>query len=99
MAETGEDKMIQSRRNIGITVAVLGLLLTCCLCPLALNSLAILGGGPGFYGRLFAARAGRLVASSYVIGAQNVCAALLALIVLIMGIVVLVQSRGHDQSG
>ena len=89
--------MIQNTRNVGIAVAVLGLLLSCCLCPLALNSLLIIGGRPGFYGQLFSQRVGRLIASSYVVGAQSVCATLLALVTLIIGIVLLVQSRGNDK--
>jgi hypothetical protein len=87
---------VNNKQTTGIAVAVLGLLLTCCLCPLALNSLAVLGGGNNMYARFFSARAGRLIVSSYVVGAQNVCATVLALIVLVTGIVMLVQSRGND---
>ncbi len=86
---------MNSRKNIGIAVGVLGLLLTCCLCPLALNSLGVISGGNGFYGQMFSSRLGRLTAASYVIGAQNVCAGLLALIVLVVGIVVFVQAKGN----
>jgi hypothetical protein len=89
---------MKNGKNIGIVVTVVGLLLTCCLCPLALNFLAIITGGTGFYGQLFSSRVGRLTASSYVIGAQTICAGLLALILLILGIVVLVQARGNGST-
>jgi hypothetical protein len=86
---------MKNNKNIGIIVTVLGALLTCCLCPLALESLTILSRvnrGVGFYGRFFA----RSGASVYY--GQTVCAGVLALILLVIGIVILVQARGNGST-
>ena len=87
---------MKNTRNIGIVVAILGLLLTCCLCPLALESLGTLSRinrGVGLYGRFFPRIAVQVQS------AQVTCSGVLALIVLIIGIVVFVQARGNGSGG
>ena len=88
---------MKDRKTIGIVVAVLGLLMTCCLCPITLNSLVFIGseGRTTLYGRAFPRLIGRLTTATYVSSAQYLCVSVLALIVLIIGIVVLVQARGN----
>jgi hypothetical protein len=86
---------MNSRKNIGIVVAVLGLLLTCCLCPLALNNLYQLATRQSFYNQIFSTRMGNFILATYVTSGQIVCAGLLALIVLVIGIVVLAQAKGN----
>jgi hypothetical protein len=86
---------MKNGKNIGIVVTVLGLLLTCCLCPLAMNSLVSFGRVRGdLYEQIFR----NLRTATYIAGAQAVCAGVLALIVLIIGIVVLVQARGNGSA-
>lgn len=91
---------MQKSRNMGIAMAILGLLLTCCLCPMAINSLLLIATSTGrptdvvsLYGRIFAERMGNLTLSSYVIAAQQSLACLLALVILVLGIVAVVQAR------
>ena len=89
---------MQNKRTLGIAFAVLGLLMTCCLCPMVINSLVFISsaGRTSLYGRAFPKLIGRLTTATYISGAQLVCASSLALIVLVIGIVVFVQSRGND---
>ncbi|CAG0946748.1 hypothetical protein ANRL1_03233 [Anaerolineae bacterium] len=91
---------MQKPMNLGIAMAILGFLLTCCLCPLAINSLLLIATSTGrptdvvsLYGRIFAERMGNLTLSSYVIAAQQSLACLLALVILVLGIVAVVQAR------
>lgn len=92
-----------NNRILGIIIAVLGLLMTCCTCPLVLNSLIFIltsGGKPvSLYGQVFTTRIGNLTASSYVVAGQNVCVTGLALIVLIVGIVMIVQEIRRQSAG
>lgn len=88
---------MNNRRTIGITFTVLGLLTTCCLCPLALNSLSVLVTRQGLYGRIFRG-VSMPQAVNYISNGQIVCTSILALIVLIAGIVVLVQARGNGSA-
>ena len=92
--------MNDKQRNISIGVAVSGLLLLCCICPLALNSwLFILtsSGNPrdrvSLYSQLFATTVGNLPLSNYVTGLQFLCASVLALVVLVLGVVAFMQAR------
>ena len=92
--------MNDKQRNISIGVAVSGLLLVCCLCPLVLNSwLFILtsSGNPrdriSLYGQLFTTTVGNLPLSNYVTGLQYLCASVLALVVLVLGVVAVMQAR------
>jgi hypothetical protein len=89
---------MSSRKNIGIAVAVLGLLLTCCLCPLALNNLYLLATRQSIYGQMFSTRMGNWTLATYVSSGQLVCAGLLALIVLVIGVVVFVQAKGNGKT-
>ena len=86
--------------NLGVTMAVLGFLLTCCLCPLALNSVSIIATSSGRpsdlfspYGVFFSTRMGNVTASTYVIGLQLLCASLIALIIFVVGIMSFVRMR------
>ena len=89
---------MNNRQTIGIVVAVSGLLLTCCLCPLVVNSLYLISSQQSLYGQLFSIRIGQFTAATYVIAAQYVCASVLALVVLIFGIVMLVQARNTSSA-
>ncbi len=84
-----------NNRIIGIIVAVLGLLMTCCMCPLVINLLVFIltsGGKPvSLYSQVFSTRIGNLTAATYVNAGQSVCVTILALLVLIVGIVMIVQ--------
>lgn len=87
-------------RGLGIAVTLLGLLLTCCLCPLAVNSLVFIATSAGspsglvsLYGRWFPTKMGSINLAAYISGAQLILSTILALLVLIMGIVILVRIR------
>lgn len=87
-------------KTAGIILAVLGLVLTCAVCPLALNNLLVMatsGGRPqdifNLYGALFPNRFGNLTLSSYVILVQESCATILALVVLVIGAIMFAQAR------
>ena len=91
--------MNDKQRNIGIGVAVSGLLLLCCICPLALNSWLFTltsSANPrdaiSLYGRIFALT-GTAGLSSYVTGLQYLCISVLALVVLVLGVIVFTQAR------
>ncbi len=81
-----------------IVVALAGLLLICCLCPLALNFLALVGtnGRTSIYSSVFpsSAHIGNISLLTGIITFQVLCGALLGLIVLIVGIVLFFSSRG-----
>ena len=86
-----------NNKVLGIVVGVLGLLLTCCLCPLVLNSVVFLATAgqktpTSIYGNVFSQRIGNILASNYVSAGQLICTDTLALIVLIVGVVMLVQA-------
>ena len=86
-----------NNKILGVVVGVLGLLLTCCLCPLVVNSVVFLATAGqkspvNIYSNVFPQRIGNVVASGYVMTGQYVCTSTLALIVLIVGIVLLVQA-------
>jgi hypothetical protein len=92
--------MNDKQRIISIGVAVSGLLLLCCICPLALNSWLFAltsSANPrdaiSIYGRLFSTPVGNLSLASYVSGLQFLCVSVLALIVLVLGIVAFMQAR------
>lgn len=88
---------MSNKRTIGIVVTMLGLLLTCCACPLAVDRLVSFGNrGIGFYARTFPRLARWFPAAIHISSVQVICISLLALIVLIVGIVVLVQARSND---
>ncbi len=91
-----------SRRNLGLIAVVIGILLTCCLCPLALNNLLLVatsGGSPSniisLYGSLFSTRVGTITASSYVILGQLACATLLGLFLLVVGALAVAGARDN----
>lgn len=93
---------MKNPKNLGISVAILGLLLTCVVCPLALNGLVVIATSSGrpadiisLYGLVFPpqSRIGNISISSLVITGQEACATLLAVITLIIGIGVFFQSR------
>lgn len=88
---------MKSRKNIGIVVGVLGLLMTCCMCPLVVNNLVFIGssGRTSLYGQTFPTLINKLTLATYVSGGQLVCIGVLALVVLIIGVVVLVQAKGN----
>ena len=88
---------MNGKRALGVAVAVPGLLLTCCLCPLALNSVVFLATAgqkspTSIYGNVFSQRIGNILASNYVSAGQLICTDTLALIVLVVGVVMLVQA-------
>jgi hypothetical protein len=92
--------MNNKQRNISIGVAISGLLLLCCICPLALNFWLFTltySASPrdaiNIYGRLFAAPVGNLSLANYVSGLQYLCASVLALVVLVLGVVAFMQAR------
>jgi len=91
---------MNSRKNIGIVVALLGLLMTCCLCPVVVNDLVFIGssGRTSLYFRAFPTLINRLTMATYISGSQLLCTVVMALIVLIIGIVVLVQAKGNGQA-
>ncbi len=76
-------------RGIGLAVSLLGLLLMCCICPLSLNALFVIAtnGTTSIYGPIFSPRFGNLLLSTYVIAAQYLCIAILAVFVLLLGVV------------
>jgi len=83
-----------NNKVLGVVVTVLGLLLTCCLCPLALNSVVFIGTSgqripTSIYGQVFSQKIGNLLASNYVAAGQHVCTTGLALLVLVAGVVML----------
>ncbi len=80
---------MNNRRTIGITFSILGLLLTCCLCPAFLDaSLKLSGIRTGLYGQAF----GDLTTATNVLAGQLLCATALAFIALLVGIIVLLQA-------
>lgn len=85
-----------NRKTIGIVVTILGLLMTCCLCPLTADRLVGFGtGGAGLYGRFFPRVYRTFPAIAHLPNLQVICISVLALVVLIVGIVVLIQARGN----
>ncbi len=82
---------MNNQRATGAVVALLGLLLTCCICPLVLDSLLTIVGGArsSLYLSLFS---GSGNAALYVSSLQLICIALLAVIVLVVGIILVVRS-------
>jgi len=89
---------MQNRQQLGIVIAALGLLTTCCTCPLTLNSLMALGTRQGLYNQIFSARVGDFLLSAYVIAAQELCLNVLTLAVLVAGISILMQARRTTNS-
>jgi hypothetical protein len=91
---------MNSQRNIGVGVAVLGLLLSCCLCPVVVNSVVFLlsNGRTSLYGRTFPSRIGNLTVATYISAAQLTCSAILSLVVLIVGVAMLVQLRRNSST-
>jgi hypothetical protein len=85
---------VNSTKALSIVTAILGLLLTCCLCPLAVNILVWIATSDGerisLYGRIFSAPIGDYAASLYVAAFQYTCSTSLALIVLLLGIVMFI---------
>ncbi len=91
---------MNNQRAAGAVVAILGLLLTCCACPLALDNVIVIGSNQrnSLYGMLFS---GSGNAGLYLSTVQLVCVTLLALIVLVVGIVLVARSgrRAADYPG
>ncbi len=91
-----------NQKSIGLGVGLLGLLLVCCACPLALNALVLItsGGRNSLYGSLFSSlRLGSLSAVTYISLMQYLCIGFLALIVLVIGLVLAFQaSSGRTPS-
>jgi hypothetical protein len=92
---------MKNTKNLGILVAVLGLLLTCAVCPLALNNVLVIatsGGRPqdilSLYGLVFPpqARLGNILISTLVITGQEACATVLALAALVIGVMLFSQA-------
>jgi hypothetical protein len=86
--------------NLGIAMAILGFLLTCCLCPLAANALiaiATSGGRPtdivSLYGRFLSERVGTLPLSSYVSAFQISVSCLIGVVMLVIGVIAITQAR------
>lgn len=90
---------MNNQRATGLVVALLGLLLTCCICPLVLNSVVVVGSGgrDSLYISLLGGPANATL-TSYVITLQYLCLALFALIVLVVGIVLFVRSGQRTAS-
>ncbi len=80
-----------SKRSLGITFFILGILLTCCLCPLTLNNVLIYAQVDPYDEFL-----GPPV-QTWTTTFQLLCSSLLALLVLIVGLVALVQSRSNGR--
>jgi hypothetical protein len=86
---------------LGIGVAVMGLLILCCVCPLILNSLLLIltfsATSPrdtiSLYGSIFPQPAGGLSTSVYAIAMQYVCVSGLAIIVIVLGVLAFLQAR------
>ncbi len=78
---------MQSNRNMGIITAVVSLILLCCLCPLVADY-ATLAAGNRTVGAFYSQFGG-----STTIAVQLLCAFVLALILLIVGIVMLVRRQ------
>ncbi len=91
-------------RAIPLIVTLAGLILTCCMCPLALNYIILIGsnGGSSLYGPLFSPfstfRLGIFPATTAVITMQTLCATLLGLIILVLGIFMFIQARPGRQA-
>lgn len=86
--------------NLGIAMAILGFLLTCCLCPLAANAViavATSGGRPSdvisLYGRFLGERVGNLPLSSYVSAFQISASCLIGVVMIVIGGIAIVQAR------
>ena len=86
---------MQNTRTMGFVVAGVGLLLTCCLCPLALNNALVIATSSGnprdifsLYGQIFSTKLGNLTLSNYVIVGQEGCATVLALAILVGGVLI-----------
>ena len=86
--------------NLGAAMAILGFLLTCCLCPISLNfvSMAVTSFGRrsdifNFYGLLFPSLVGNLSVATYVAGLQSLCASFIAFVIFLIGIISVVQTR------
>ncbi len=84
---------MQNRQTLGMVIAALGLLTTCCTCPLTLNQLLLIGSRQSLYGQIFSARVGDFTLAAYVLAAQALCLNVLTLAVLIAGISILTQAR------
>ncbi|MBU0492021.1 MAG: hypothetical protein KKB13_09245 [Chloroflexi bacterium] len=93
---------MNSNKALGVAVAVPGLLLTCCLCPLALNSVVFLATAwsknpVSIYDQVFSQRIGDIPAASYISAGQFVCSSGLALIMLVVGVALLFRAlRSED---
>ncbi len=82
-----------NKRTLAIAFAVLGFLLTCCLCPLTVNYLAIFNSRQtSFYDTYLA-----FPVENWTITFQLVCSSVLALVVLILGLVALLQARNNGK--
>ncbi|MDE3088929.1 MAG: hypothetical protein KGJ80_06050 [Chloroflexota bacterium] len=93
---------MSNRKNIGILVAAAGLILTCCLCPLAVNNavlIASFASNPrnptSLYGQIFAFPIGSLGAGTYVSTLQLSCSVVIAIILLVVGVLVVRQARSN----
>lgn len=93
---------MKNSKNVGIILVVLGLLLTCAVCPLALNNILVMatsGGRPqdifSLYGKIFPTTPlyGTVFLSTVVITVQESCATVLAIVTLVVGAMVLMQTR------
>jgi len=93
---------MKNSKNVGIILVVLGLLLTCAVCPLALNNVLVIatsGGRPqdifSFYGKIFPSSPffGNVFLSTVVITTQESCAVVLAIATLAIGVMIAMQSQ------
>ena len=86
---------MQNTKNTSLAIAILGLLLTCCLCPVVVNSVVFLfsNGRTSLYGKTFSSRIGSLNLATYLSTTQLTCSIILALAVLVIGIVMFIQAR------
>lgn len=85
-----------NQRTTGIIVTILGAMVTCCACPLALDVIVGLTTRTGLYARIVMRGGVRILqAMQYLRSGQLICISVLALAVLVAGIVILVQARNH----
>jgi len=85
-------------RTMGLIVAILSLLTTCCLCPLVINALENLFNlirkrpALGFYARLLGKITPRL--PSYLFSFQLLCAGVVLLVITILSFVIYFSAKG-----
>ena len=89
-------------RNMGLIVAILSLLTTCCLCPLGINALgsllSLIRKRPalGFYAKLLGKITPRL--PSYLLNLQVLCAGVVLLVITILSFMMYFGAKGPKAS-